>query len=69
MNGKFQRPRPRTMGAMNPLLRDRKPKMPNAGGQAPGVVPQKLSSGANDVRRKSLGARAMAARKMKGMGQ
>lgn len=68
MNGPVQRPRPRTMGAMNPLLRDRKPKQVG-GGQAPGVVPKKLQSGANDVRKRSLGARAMAARKMKGLGQ
>lgn len=66
MNGPIQRPRPRAMGAMNPLLRDKQPMAPSVGGQSPGVVPSRMASGANDVRKRSLGARAMAAGKMKG---
>lgn len=67
MNGPIQRPRPRTMGTMNPLLRDKKPRMPGGGGmQTPGVVPGKMASGATDVRKRALVGRAMAAGKMKG---
>lgn len=68
MNGPIQRPRPRAMGAMNPLLRDRVPKTPDAGGMSPGVVPKRMASGATDVRKQSLKARSMAASKMKGIG-
>lgn len=65
MNGPIQRPRPKVMGSMNPVLRDRKPKF-QGGGQAPGIVPSKMAAGANEVRKRTLQARSLAAQKMKG---